>query len=277
MFYGQPHIDTKISLFIVIGRFFVISVIMSIIIITVFRKWKEISFSDIIKSNSILYGIFFSLCLISFFLNFYILSFSRRNDFVEKSVFILLFLILFAFQAYLYLSFWRKKNSGRFFKKYKLLTLLFYFFSMGYIIVSYFPSDAADKYLLFSTKYFFQPDIKDVSLLDNSQLRIDSAITIIDSFSNRKSYRKEILFTVYFNSQRKERVPFSFEVLDSLNATGGSSSQIKYKDLYLKKLKDSIKIVVEQVGDNIGWDNPKKTDTVEFVKIKVQKIYQSDL
>jgi len=275
MVYGQPHIDIKISLFIDTCGFFVISVILSIIIITIFKKWKEISFFDIIKSISILYGIFMSFFIISFFLNFYILSFSPKNDFIEKSVFILLFLILFAFQSYLYLSFWRKKSSGRFFKKYKLFTLLLYFFSMVCIIASYFPSDASDKYLLFSTKYFFESDIKEISLLDNSKLRIDSAITIIDSFSNRKSYREEVLFTIYFNSHHsRETVPFSFEVLDSLNAAGGSPDHIKYKDLYLKKLKDSIEIVVEQIGDNIGWDNPKETDTVKFVKMKVQKIYQ---
>ncbi|MEZ0129837.1 hypothetical protein AB9T88_08765, partial [Flavobacterium sp. LBUM151] len=189
----------------------------------------------------------------------------------------LLFLILFGFQAYLFLKFWKKKIAGTFFKTYSILALLFYFLSLGYIIISYFPSDASDKYLLFSTKYFFEPDIKNVLLLDNSKLRIDSAITVIDSFSNIKSYRREILLTIYFNSHHAETVPFSFKVLDSLNATGGSTNEIKYKDLYLKKLKDSIKIVVEQVDGNIGWDNPKETDTIEFVKMKTQKIYPSDL
>lgn len=279
MFYGQPHIDTKISLFIVAFRLFAVSAMMSVVIITVFKKWKEISFSDIIKSNLIFYGIFVLLCLTSFFLNFYILSFSRKNDFIEKMIFILLFLIFFTFQAYLFLKFWKKRIVGTFLKRYTVLTIGFYFFSLGYIIVSYFPSDAWDKHLLFSTKYFFQPNVKEVLLLDNSKLQIDSAITVIDSFSNRRSYREEILFTIYFNSHYKEEVPFSFKLLDSLNSTGGTCNEVKFKDLYLKKLNDSIGVVVEQVdfANKIGWDSPRKTDTIEFVKKNIQKINRQDL
>ncbi|MNL87476.1 hypothetical protein D3C87_2166450 [compost metagenome] len=58
-------------------------------------------------------------------------------------------------------------------------------------------------------------------------------------------------------------LPFSFKALDSTNEFGGSSSQPKYKELFLKKLNDSIKIVIHNYSE-------KNIDTILFVKRKIR-------
>jgi hypothetical protein len=70
------------------------------------------------------------------------------------------------------------------------------------------------------------------------------------------------MFKIYFDSPHKAP-PFSFKALDSLNEFGGSSHQRNYKELFLKKINDSIKIVVNNYSE-------KDIDTILFVRRKVR-------
>lgn len=270
MFYGQPHIDTKISLFIEIIRFFITALATSILVITVAKKWSVISFSKVLKSNFLLYGTLIGVYIISFILNIYINNFSRKNDLIEKVFYVLFFLILFLIQALFISKYFYKSTKEPFIKGYKTLIILLYFLSLVYILINYFPRDAYDKYLTHTKTYTYLPTQNNKTLLDNSTLKIDSAISDIDYYSDKNTVEKDLNFTIYFTSSYKENIPFSFKALDSTNEFGGSSSEIKYKKLYLKKLDDSIKIILEEVNfkKNIGWDNPKNTDTIVFVKRK---------
>ncbi len=272
MSFGTPHIDTKINLIMDIIIFFIISMIISITVITIYKKWDKISFINVIKSNLFLYATLISIFIISFSLGIYIFNFSPKNDFFEKFLYVLFFLILFFIQSFFYLKYFNKKANDTFLKKYKFISITLYLFSLTYIIINYFPEDAYDKYLTYTKTYVYLPTQKSKTLLDNSKLKIDSAISEIDYFSNKKNIEEDLMFTVYFDSPHKETVPFSFEVLDSTNSFGGSSSQTKYKELYIRKLKDSIKIILEEVNfnKNIYWNNPKNTDTILFLKTKTR-------
>jgi hypothetical protein len=271
LLYGQPHIDTKISLFIEIIRFFITALAISILVITIARKWSVISFSKVLKSNLSLYGTLIGIYIISFILNIYINNFSRKNDLVEKVFYALFFLILFLIQAFYILKYFYKNTKEPFIKGYKVLIILLYFVSLVYIVINYFPQNAYDKYLTDSKIYTYLPIENNKTLLDNSTLKIDSAISSIDYYSNKKTFEKDLSFTIYFTSRHKENVPFSFKALDSTNEFGGSSSQIKYKELYLRKLNDSIKIIVQGFNfkNDKEWDHPKNTDTIVFVKRKI--------
>jgi len=270
LFYGQPHIDTKISLFIEITRLFIAAIVISIIIITIARKWNVISFSKVLKSNLSLYGTLIGVYIISFIFSIYINNFSKKNDLIEKVFYILFFLILFLIQAFFILKYFYKNTKDPFVKGYKVLIILLYFVTLVYILISYFPRNAYDKNLTHSKIYTYLPIKSTKTLLDNSTLKIDSATSDIDYYSNKKTFEKDLSFTIYFTSKHKEDVPFSFKALDSTNEFGGSSSEIKYKELYLRKLNDSIKIILKEVDfkNNIGWDHPKNTDTIVFVKRK---------
>jgi hypothetical protein len=248
LIYGEPHIETKISLFIEIILLFIVAIIISSLAVTMAKKWNIISFSKVFKSNLALYGTLLCVFIMSFFLQLYIINFSRKNDLSEKIFYILFFVILFVIQAIIFL----------------------YFLSLVYILINYFPQDSYDKYLTHSKIYTYFPTQNTKTLLDNSILKIDSANSKIDYYSNKITFEKDLTFTIYFTYQSKEDLPFNFKVLDSTNEFGGSSSQIKYKDLYLKKLNDSIKIILQGVNfkNNIGWDNPRNTDTIVFVKRK---------
>ena len=270
MIYGEPHIETKLSLFLEITILFIISVAISILAVTIARKWNVISFSKMLKSNLSLYGTLIGIYIISFCLHFYIINFSKKNELIEKIIYILFFLILFLIQAFYILKYFYKNTKESFIKGFKVLLLLLYFVSLVYIVINYFPQNAYDKYLTHSKIYTYLPIQNNKTLLDNSTLKIDSAISSIDYYSNKKTFEKDLSFTIYFTSRHKENVPFSFKALDSTNEYGGSSSQIKYEELYLRKLNDSIKIILEEVDfkNNIGWDHPKNTDTIVFVKRK---------
>lgn len=270
MIYGEPHIETKLSLFVEITMLFIIAIVISILTITVAKKWNTISFSKVVKSNLSLYGTLICVYIIGFNLHFYIINFSRKNDLIEKVFYVLFFVTLFLIQTFFILKYSYKNTNEPFLKRYKVLIVFLYFVSLVYILINYFPRDAYDKYLTHTKTYTYLPTYNNKTLLDNSTLKIDSAISDIDYYSNKKTFEKDLSFTIYFTSPYKENVPFSFKALDSTNQFGGSSSQIKYKELYLKKLDDSIKIILEEVSlrNNIGWDNPKNTDTIVFVKRK---------
>lgn len=270
MIYGEPHIETKISLFIEIILLFIVAIIISSLAVTMAKKWNIISFSKVFKSNLALYGTLLCVFIMSFFLQLYIINFSRKNDLSEKIFYILFFVILFVIQAILILKYFYKNRSSTFLKRYKALIIFLYFLSLVYILINYFPQDAYDKYLTHSKIYTYFPTQNTKTLLDNSILKIDSANSKIDYYSNKITFEKDLTFTIYFTYHSKEDLPFNFKVLDSTNEFGGSSSQIKYKDLYLKKLNDSIKIILQGVNfkNNIGWDNPRNTDTIVFVKRK---------
>jgi hypothetical protein len=269
---GIPHIDTKINLIMDIIIFFIISMIISITVITIFKKWDKISFITVIKSNLILYSTLISIFIFSFSLGIYTLNFSPKNDFIEKLLYVLFFLFVFFIQSILILKCFNKKANNTFSKRYKFLILILYLFSLTYIIINYFPEDAYDKYLTYTKTYVYLPTQKTKILLDNYKLKIDSANSEIDYFSNKKNIEEDLMFTIYFDSPHIESVPFSFKVLDSINSFGGSSSQTKYKELYIRKLKDSIKIILEEVNfnKNIYWNNPKNTDTILFLKTKTR-------
>lgn len=270
MIYGEPHIETKLSLFVEIAMLFIIAMVISILTITVAKKWNVISFSKVLKSNLSLYGTLICVYIIGFNLHFYIINFSRKNDLIEKVFYILFFVALFLIQTFFILKYFYKNTNEPFLKRYKVLIVFLYFGSLVYILIHYFPRDAYEKYLTHTKTYTYLPTYDNKTLLDNSTLKIDSAISDIDYYSNKKTFEKDLSFTIYFTSPYKENVPFSFKALDSTNQFGGSSSQIKYKELYLKKLDDSIKIILEEVSlrNNIAWDNPKNTDTIVFVKRK---------
>lgn len=270
MIYGEPHIETKLSLFVEITMLFIIAIVISILTITAAKKWNTISFSKVVKSNLSLYGTLICVYIIGFNLHFYIINFSRKNDLIEKVFYVLFFVTLFLIQTFFILKYSYKNTNEPFLKRYKVLIVFLYFVSLVYILINYFPRDAYDKYLTHTKTYTYLPTYNNKTLLDNSTLKIDSAISDIDYYSNKKTFEKDLSFTIYFTSPYKENVPFSFKALDSTNQFGGSSSQIKYKELYLKKLDDSIKIILEEVSlrNNIGWDNPKNTDTIVFVKRK---------
>lgn len=270
MYYGQPHIDTKISLFIEIIRFFITALAISILVITVARKWNAISFSKVLKSNLSLYGTLIGIYIISFILNIYINNFSRKNDLIEKVFYILFFLILFLIQTFFILKYFYKNTKEPFLKRYKVLIVFLYFVSLVYILINYFPRDAYDKYLTHTKTYTYLPTQDNKTLLDNSTLKIDSAISDIDYYSDKNTVEKDLNFTIYFTSSYKENIPFNFKALDSTNEFGGSSREIKYKKLYLKKLDDSIKIIVQGFNfkNDKDWDNPRNTDTIVFVKRK---------
>ncbi len=270
MYFGQPHIDTKISLFIEITNLFIAAIVISTLLITIARKWNVISFSKVLKSNLSLYGTLIGVYIISFIFNIYINNFSRKNDLIEKVFYVLFFLIVFLIQAFFILKYFYKNTKESFIKGYKVLIVLLYFVSLIYIVFNYFPKNAYDKYLTHTKIYTYLPTQGNKTLLDNSTLKIDSAISDIDYYSNKKTFEKDVNFTIYFTSPHKENVPFSFKALDSTNEFGGSSSQIKYKELYLRKLKDSIKIIVQGFNftNDKEWDDPRNTDTIVFVKRK---------
>jgi hypothetical protein len=270
LIYGEPHIETKLSLFLEITILFITAMTISILIITIARKWNVISFLKVLKSNLSLYGTFIGVYVIIFNLHFYVISFSKKNDLIEKVFYILFFLILFLIQAFFISKYFYKNTKQSFIKGYKGLIILLYFASLVYILISYFPQNAYDKYLTHSKIYTYLPTQGTKILLDKSTLKIDSATSDIDYYSNKKTFEKDLSFTIYFTSKHKEDVPFSFKALDSTNEFGGSSSEIKYKELYLRKLNDSIKIILKEVDfkNNIGWDHPKNTDTIVFVKRK---------
>lgn len=270
MIYGEPHIETKLSLFVEITMLFIIAMVISILTITVAKKWNVISFSKVLKSNLSLYGTLICVYIIGFNLHFYIINFSRKNDLIEKVFYVLFFVALFLIQTFFILKYFYKNTNEPFLKRYKVLIVFLYFGSLVYILIHYFPQDAYEKYLTHTKTYTYLPTYDNKTLLDNSTLKIDSAISDIEYYSNKKTFEKDLSFTIYFTSPYKENVPFSFKALDSTNQFGGSSSQIKYKELYLKKLDDSIKIILEEVSlrNNIGWDNPRNTDTIVFVKRK---------
>jgi len=249
---------------------FTAAMVISILAITIARKWKVISFRKVLKSNLALYGILISVYITSFSLHIYIINFSRKNDLIEKVFYVLFFLILFLLQAFFILKYFYKNTKEPFVKGYKALILLLYFVSLVYILINYFPKNAYDKYLTHTKIYTYLPIQSSKMLLDNSTLKIDSAISDIDYYSNKKTLEKDLNFTIYFTSKHKKDVPFSFKALDSTNEFGGSSSQIKYKELYLRKLNDSIKIIVQGVDlrNNRGWDHSKNMDTIVFVKRK---------
>lgn len=270
MIYGGPHIETRISLFLEIIFLFTAAMVISILTITIARKWKVISFPKVLKSNLALYGILISVYITGFSLDIYIINFSRKNDLIEKIFYVLFFLILFLIQAIFILKYFYKNTKEPFIKGYKVLIVLLYFVSLVYIVTNYFPQNAYDKYLTHTKIYTYLPTKGNKTLLDNSTLKIDSATSDVDYYSNKKTFEKDLSFTIYFTSPHKGDVPFSFKALDFTNEFGGSSSQLKYKELYLRKLNDSIKIILEEVDlkNNIGWDHPRNTDTIVFVKRK---------
>ncbi|MFZ0597488.1 MAG: hypothetical protein WAM46_10945 [Flavobacterium sp.] len=270
MFYGQPHIDTKISLFLEIIILLITAIVISILIITLAKKWKIISLSKVVKSNLSLYGTLICIYITSFILGIYINNFSKKNDLFEKIIYILFFLLIFLIQSFFILKYFYKNTNNSFLKGYKVLILLMYFISLIYILTNYFPDDAYDKYLTHSKTYTYTPTKNSKTLLDNSILKIDSATSTIEYFSNKESFEKDLPFIIYFNCSYKTDIPFSFKALDSTNEICGSSSQIKYKELYLKKLDDSIKILLEEINldKNKGWNNPRNTDTLLFIKSK---------
>jgi len=147
-------------------------------------------------------------------------------------------------------------------KRYKVLILLIYFSSLAYILNQFFPIESYDKYLTHSKTYIYLPTKKTIKLKDNSSLKIDSAISIMSYYSNEKKLEEDLMFKIYFDSPHKDP-PFSFKALDSTNEFGGSSHQPKYKELFLKKLNDSIKIVIHNYSE-------KEIDTVLFVKRKIR-------
>lgn len=270
MIYGGPHIDTRISLFLEIIFLFTAAMVVCILTITVAKKWKVIRLTKVLKSNLALYGILTCIYIISFSLNIYIINFSRKNDLVEKVFYVLFFLIVFLIQAFFILKYFYKNTKESFIKGYKILIVLLYLVSLVYIVFNYFPKNAYDKFLTYTKIYTYLPTQGNKTLLDNSTLKIDSAISDIDYYSNKKTLEKDVNFTIYFTSPHKENVPFSFKALDSTNEFGGSSSQIKYKELSLRKLKDSIKIIVQGFNftNDKEWDDPRNTDTIVFVKRK---------
>lgn len=257
--FGVPSIDTIVGLFICIILFLAFSITISIIVITITRKWSIISFSKILKLNSFLYLTLIAVYLLSFKLELYCLSFSRKNDWIEKVLYVSFFLILFFCQAY-FLFYKNTENS--FTKRYKILILFIYFISLAYIINHFFPIDSYDKYLTHSETYIYLPTKKIIKLKDNSILKIDSAISINEYYSNKKNLESDLMFKIYFDSPHTNP-PFSFKALDSTNEFGGSSHQSKYKELFLKKINDSIKIVVHNYSE-------KDIDTILFVRRKVR-------
>lgn len=272
MLYGEPDIDTKISLYIVIISFFIAAIVISTLIITIAKKWSVINFSKVLKSNSILYGTLIFVYIMSYMFSIHIGAFSRKNDLVEKIIYLLFFLILFVLQSVFILKYFYRNTKDSFLKGYKLLILFLYLVSLIYILINFFPDDASDKYLTHSKTYIYLPTENTKTLLDNSILKIDSAISTFDYYSNKDNIEKDLTFTIYFNSRHKEQVPFSFRALDSINEFGASNNERVCKKIYLKKLNDSIKIILEEVNfkKNIGWDNPKNTDTILFVKTKTK-------
>jgi hypothetical protein len=241
----------------------------SIAVITIARKWNVISFSKVLKSNLTLYATLVFIYIISFLLNIYILNFSRKNDLIEKITYLLFFIILLRIQAFFFLEYFYKNTKNTFFKIYKVLILSFYSLSLVYILINYFPDNAYDKFLTHSKTYNYQPVNYSKILLDSSTLKIDSAISIINYYSDKETIEKDLDFTIYFNSRHKENIPFAFKALDSTNEFGGSSSQIKYKQLYLKKLNDTIKIILREYSNkSLSSDGLVNTDTIIFIKTK---------
>lgn len=192
--------------------------------------------------------------------------FSQKNDLPEKILYITFFIILFLIQTFFFSRYFYKHQKDRFIQVYKSLTILIYFSSLVYILICYFPIDNYDKYLTHSKTYTYLPVNNKKTLLDGSTLKIDSAISTIEYFSNKKTVENDLSFTIYFDCKENEtKMPsFSFKALDSINEFGGSSSQMKYKELFLKKLDDSIKIIIEEYSEK----STLKNDPILFVKRK---------
>ena len=257
--FGVPSLDIILELFICIISFLAFSITISVIVITLSRKWSIISFSRVLKFNSSLYLPLIVFYLLSFKLGVYCLSFTRKNDWIEKILYVLFFLISFSCQAYFLFY---KNGQNSFTEKYKTLILFIYFISLAYIVNHFFPIDSYDKYLTHSKTYVYLPTKTTIKLKNNSILKIDSAISVNEYYSNKKNLEKDLMFKIYFNSPHKDP-PFSFKALDSLNEFGGSSHQPKYKELFLKKINDSIKIVIHNYSE-------KDIDTILFVRLKVR-------
>jgi len=258
--FGMPGIDVILNLFATIIYFFSFSIVISVIIIFIAKKWNSISFSKVLKLNSFLYLTLIAIYLLSFKLGLYRLSFSRKNDWIEKVLYVFFFLILFLCQAFFLFY---KKTPTPFTKKYKTLTLFIYLISLVYILNHFFPIDSYDKYLTHSKTYIYFATKEKIKLKDNSTLKMDSAISVMRYYSNEKNLEEDLMFKIYFNSPHTN-LPFSFKALDSTNEFGGSSSQPKYKEMFLKKLNDSIKIVIHNYSE-------KNIDTILFVKRKIRK------
>lgn len=108
-------------------------------------------------------------------------------------------------------------------------------------------------------------------LLDNSQMKIDTALIKVSYDKNNEILNEKKRwghrYNLYIPFKKQVENSFQFELrLLGEEYSGGINDNSK--DLHLNTLKDTIKVLLEQknADTSLGWTKPIITDTINFTK-----------
>lgn len=111
----------------------------------------------------------------------------------------------------------------------------------------------------------FIPSPNNFTLLDNTELSIFTAQTMISYDEDDKILNTDYALEIPFKEEKPENSQFRLRFVDN-GYDGGFRNEKKI--IFFYKLTDTIRILLEQKNPhpNIGWTAPIITDTIHFIK-----------
>ncbi len=124
-----------------------------------------------------------------------------------------------------------------------------------------------------SEVFLYLPNKNEFQLLDGTTLTTDTAWTEV-SFTYNKGQRVldssfGFIFSIPFKQFDPTKFTFNFTLFDTSNRVFTNGIGDDLCQLYPKKLKDEIKVILEQKDTDTskGWTNPIVTDTITFKRL----------
>lgn len=118
---------------------------------------------------------------------------------------------------------------------------------------------------------FYKPLQNKYNLLNNKNVIFYTAKTEINYDNEDKISNENFPLEIIFEYNYKDIMDFPFELRLAGNEFAGGIENGR-KTIYLDKLSDTIRVVLEQKNPNedIGWTKPIITDTIKFIKSKTK-------
>ncbi|MDI9312066.1 MAG: hypothetical protein QM535_17765 [Limnohabitans sp.] len=267
MFLNQS-IEEIISIVLLIVVFFLISNLMSFLFLKE-KKETKIGVKTIIP-NLIFYSTIFILYKLAILKNLNIAVFSPNENY-EKKWLIISFIISYIFATFLEVFFYNLLSKSKLAKSYIKLICLLNLISLSTILIIFYPKSYVDKNIKSYERILFIPDKFELKLFDNSIVKIDSACSSKNIYTDdSKDFSYE--FRIPIIKKESDRMLYSFRLLDKSLEIGGSSEDENCISISIKSIENEIVVVFVQKNPNpnIGWKKEIITDTILFKKVKIE-------
>lgn len=268
MFLNQS-IEEIISIVLLIVIFFVISNLISFLYLKVKNETK-IGVKTIIP-NLIFYSTIFILYQLAIHRNVNIAVFSPNENY-EKKLLIISFILTYIFATFLEVFFYKLLSKSKLSKPHLKLICLLNLISLSIILTSFYPKSYVNKNIKNYERMLFLPNKFELKLFDNSIVKIDSACSSKNFYTNNSEDFSHV-FRIPIIQKGTDRMLYSFRLLDKSLEIGGSGEDENCKSISIKSIENEFLVVFVQKNPNpnIGWKKEIITDTIIFKKVKIEK------